>query len=266
MSLLAPMMLALSACGGAAHTTGTSDAASRGSSLSAAKRSGGAAAPGDPTPVACPDLQEFDQVTGLTLGAADPLNTPPSYCSYQQMQGGTPMITASLWQPPPHLGADSTWTLDQYQDEAKQSHHTPTAQASLGSGAFSTEAGEGVCNVFFVPPGHVLVVEAQVRYFDSAGTDACGPAIGLASAVAGVAPASSGDGALTADATCAQALAAGRPAQEALIRSFRDHFTATFGSEDQTVQTMVGVIDTNCPTFPDKKVTDLLYGLGYYGN
>jgi hypothetical protein len=211
-------------------------------------------------------MGHVEQATGLTVDTPDPQNSPPSYCAYQQMQGTTPVITAALWQPPAHLGSDGTWTLDQYRDQFTKSHHTLTAQPALGSGAFSMEAGDGVCNVYFVPSGHVLVVEAQVRYFDSPGTDACRPAVGLASSVAGVAPPLSGTGTLTGDATCAEALAAGRPAQEALIRSFQDHLTATFGSQDQTVQTMVGVIDTDCPASPGKKVTDLLYGLGYYGN
>jgi hypothetical protein len=71
---------------------------------------------------------------------------------------------------------------------------------------------------------------------------------------------------LAANSTCRQVLAADEASREALVQRIHSHLTVTFGNESQTVRTIVGVLQQDCPNAPSETVETLLYGLGYYGN
>ncbi|GAA2043895.1 hypothetical protein GCM10009839_54100 [Catenulispora yoronensis] len=145
-------------------------------------------AAGDPTPVPCPSLDQMTQATGLPIDAIADRQSPPTFCSYVHLdQRKNPEYVVNIYQPPGHLGAAGNWTLAQYR--AELDHGDLTEQPALGNGAFSGLQPGTACMVWFVPPGHQLVVEAQtIEYLADQRTDVCTPAVHAAALVAGVLP------------------------------------------------------------------------------
>ena len=68
------------------------------------------------------------------------------------------------------------------------------------------------------------------------------------------------------DTTCSDFLSSSSSDQTKAVSAMKDHFTATFGSEDNTVNMFVQALDQNCKGRGSSKIKDVLYNLGYYGN